>query len=254
MIGIMRKQVLQLAGVVICLFLLGGCAIRDVKPPVVGERIPSEDIAIPDFHSLGMIDGRVNIFRSASPTRDFVKSGKLSDEAMQAEAQKRMERLKGLGIRAIVWLELPDPAAKTEDTPQEVAQKEKIFALEKEFAQKAGIEILSRPIANAAYADHKSLEEMTSREVMTLLDSVSGEIVGKSKEGGVLFHCAAGHDRTGIVAAYIRMKYQHWDVDQAIAEMRRLGHNWPKFTREGHDHSWHEEHLIEIEGMMGKNP
>jgi hypothetical protein len=249
----MTMRPLHFIGIVafILFFQATGCAVKDPTPDV-GEKIPSEDIAIPDFHSMGLLEGRVNIFRSASPTRDFVKSGKLNDEAIVNEAQTRMNRLKGLGIKTIVWLELPDPAAKKEDTPEEVAQKEKIFALEKEYAQKAGIEILSRPIANAAYSDHKSLEEMTSLEVKNLLDSVSGEILAKSKDGGVLFHCAAGHDRTGIVAAYIRMKYQHWPAVEAIAEMRRLGHNWPKNSRNDGKTSWHEDHLKAIEGMMEK--
>lgn len=38
----------------------------------VGEKVPSEDPVIKDLHSLGLIEGRTNIFRSASPVRDFV--------------------------------------------------------------------------------------------------------------------------------------------------------------------------------------
>jgi protein-tyrosine phosphatase family protein len=66
----------------------------------------------------------------------------------------------------------------------------------------------------------------------------------------VLFHCSAGHDRTGIVAAYMRLKYQHWPVDQAIDEMRRYGHNWPKFSHDGGTSSWHEEHLRAIDKLL----
>jgi protein-tyrosine phosphatase len=73
-----------------------------------------------------------------------------------------------------------------------------------------------------------------------------------AESGGVLFHYSAGHDRTGIVAAYIRMKYQHWPVDEAIAEMRRYGHNWPKYSSDGDQSSWHEAHLRAISEDLAK--
>ena len=42
------------------------------------------------------------------------------------------------------------------------------------------------------------------------------------------------------------MKYQHWPVDEAIAEMRRYGHNWPKYSNDGGRTSWHETQLRAI--------
>ncbi len=39
----------------------------------VGERVPSEDDLIPDLHSLGLIQGKTDIFRCASPTRPLLK-------------------------------------------------------------------------------------------------------------------------------------------------------------------------------------
>jgi len=84
---------------------------------------------------------------------------------------------------------------------------------------------------------------MSDADVCKLLDPISQEILNRAKDGGVLFHCSAGHDRSGIMAAYLRLKYQHWPVDQAIDEMRRFGHNWPKLSANGGVSSWHEEYL-----------
>jgi len=38
-------------------------------------------------------------------------------------------------------------------------------------------------------------------------------------------HCALGSDRTGIVVAAYRIKYDGWTYDQAVAEMRTYGHS-----------------------------
>ena len=43
----------------------------------------------------------------------------------------------------------------------------------------------------------RSLQTMPDGEVVKLIDSIASEILEASKKGGVLFHCAAGHDRTG---------------------------------------------------------
>jgi hypothetical protein len=82
------------------------------------------------------------------------------------------------------------------------------------------------------------------------MNRIAQEILDDSKMGGVAYHCSAGHDRTGIVSAFIRMKYQHWSVEEAIAEMRRLGHNWPKYSANGGESSWHEDHLRAIAAKL----
>jgi hypothetical protein len=93
---------------------------------------------------------------------------------------------------------------------------------------------------------------MTDQQVMDWADAITAEIFKDADNGGVVFHCSAGHDRTGIIAAYIRLKYQHWPIDQAIDEMRRLGHNWVKFSRNGGVSSWHEDHLRAIAVLLEK--
>ncbi len=40
----------------------------------------------------------------------------------------------------------------------------------------------------------------------------------------VLVHCKHGSDRTGIIVAAYRIKFDHWTKEQAVAEMRQYGH------------------------------
>jgi protein-tyrosine phosphatase family protein len=220
----------------------------------VGERVPSEDEVVKDFHSLGLVGGHANIFRSACPVRDLAKTPavSLSDEQKLAEARARMKHLRGLGIQTIVSFEDPAkvdsadvafPADRTEPMRPSVA-------LEQAAAEKEGIRFISRPMANA---DDNSLENMPDEAVEKMLDANSRDILQAAESGGVLFHCSAGHDRTGIVTAYIRMKYQHWPVDEAIAEMRRYGHNWPKYSSDGGKSSWHEAHLRAISKTLAEH-
>jgi Tyrosine phosphatase family len=237
--------------------LAGGMAAPQGKPVATapatekaketGEKIPSESQVIKDLHSLGVVEGRVTIFRSASPTRDLVKGNAVPGDrtALQQEAAKRMAELSKLGIKTIISLENPDAADDAEAGAKE--QRELWINLEKEAAKQAGIAFVSRPVNNSGKG---SLETMSDAEALKLIDPIAAEIVADSKGGGVLFHCAAGHDRTGIVAAYIRMKYQQWPVQQAIEEMRRLGHNWVKYSGNGGESSWHEGHLKAIALML----
>ena len=41
----------------------------------------------------------------------------------------------------------------------------------------------------------------------------------------VLIHCAHGRDRTGVMVAMYRIRYQNWPPKKAYAEMESLGHN-----------------------------
>ncbi len=221
------------------------------KSKEVGELVPSEDALVKDLHSLGLINGRVNIFRSASPARDLVKGKEaLADAAAQsAEAQKRMRHLYDLGIRTIISLEDPDPTKEETESSASGAQRVQWITLEKSAAAAAGIAFVSRPVDNTG---KDSLETFSDQEVRKELEALSTEVFAAAAKGGVLFHCAAGHDRTGILAAYIRVRYQQWPVEQAIEEMRRFGHNWVKYSKNQGVSSWHEDHLRGIAQILSK--
>jgi rhodanese-related sulfurtransferase len=213
--------------------------------PGVGEQIPSEDPLLADFHSLGLINGHTNIFRAACPVRDLAKlkpSATQPAEAIMSDAVKRMQRLYDLGIRTDISFQTP--AAADEEHPREVARA---IELEKAAAAKVGITYVAMPMANSG---KNSFQDMSDKAVLDWLNQVSTAIFQSADHGGVVFHCSAGHDRAGIVAAFLRMKYEHWSVDEAIAEMRRLGHNWPKFSTDGGLSSWHEAHLRAIARMI----
>src|SRR5215471_12771534 len=68
-----------------------------------GERVPSEDSIVKDLHSLGLVEGHTNVFRSACPVRDLAEapSEKMSDAQKQSEARSRMKHLHDLGVRTI---------------------------------------------------------------------------------------------------------------------------------------------------------
>ncbi len=157
------------------------------KAKETGEKIPSESAAIKDLHSLGLVDGRVTIFRSASPTRDMVKGTAAAPdkEALRAEAAKRMAELAKLGIKTIVSLENPDAADDAEAGAKE--QRNLWINLEKQAAKEGGIACVSRPVNNGG---KNSLETMSDAETLKLIDPIAAEIVAASKNGGVLFHCA----------------------------------------------------------------
>jgi protein-tyrosine phosphatase len=222
--------------------------------PGVSERVPSDDPKIENFHAIGLVNGRVNIFRSACPVHDLADtpSDQMTDEQKLAEAKARMRRLYDLGIRTIITFEEPSKIDEG-DVPYPSGQEHPTVrasvAMERPAAESVGIRYISRPMTNGG---PNSLEDMPTDAVARLLEERTAEILKHSEKGGVLYHCSRGHDRTGIVTAYIRMKYQHWPVEEAIDDMRRYGHNWPKYSHTGEDSSWHENHLRVIDKLLSK--
>jgi len=210
---------------------------------VVGEEFSSEDPIVKNFHSMGIVDGRDAIYRSASPVRDLAREMTTTRPTTGelAEATSRMRHLYARGIRTIVCLQ--DPRQKSEELGS--------VDLERTAATAAGIRFVNDPMDNSG---PHSLETMSDAQVMTLLNKVTSDILKYSAAGGVVYHCTAGHDRAGIVSAFIRMKYQHWPVQEAINEMREMGHNWPKFSNNGGISSWHEQHLRAIAKMLTEEP
>jgi len=221
----MLKGFLPLALTALCTpWLLA--APPQAKP---GELVASEDPAVRNFHVLDLGLPGVKLYRSASPVRDLVKGKRapLEDPAVRAEAARTLAHLKGLGIATIVSLEEPEDAEGPSPS----------VALERSAAAAAGITFLAMPMRNEKFKD------MPPEAILAWLKGVEADLMGAASHGGVLLHCAAGHDRTGLVAAYLRITVDHWTVDHAIEEMRALGHNWPKFSSNGGTSSWHEDFL-----------
>ena len=197
-----------------------------------GEKIASEDARLPNFHAVDLGSTGIKLYRSASPVRALVKGRTVAPDDPEAvkHAGQLLNYIKARGITTIVSLE--DPIDDEKD-----GQKSVSVELERNAAQSAGIAFHSHPMRNARFKD------MAPKAILDWLKDVEADINASACKGGVLFHCAAGHDRTGLVAAYLRITVDHWPVDRAIAEMRTLGHNWVKYSSNGGASSWHEDFL-----------
>lgn len=217
--------------------------------PKPGERVPSDDPILKDFHSLGLVNGTLNLYRCASPVRDLGK--KVHDPADLAafapDAKARLQHLKDLGIQTIISLEDPGIPDSDKATPDKTKIYNAQCTLEKAAAADVGLTFISHPMNNKG---PNSFQTMTDDQVHAWLEAVTTDLFAAAAKGGVVFHCSAGHDRTGIVTAYIRIKYQHWPVSEAIDEMRRFGHNWPKYSNNDGVSSWHEDHLRAIAATL----
>ena len=197
-----------------------------------GEKVASEDAVLRNFHTVDLGLEGIKLYRSASPVRELVKGKDVAADNPEvvAQAGKIMGHIKKLGIMTIVSLE--DPADTEKSGGKSISVE-----VEKNAAQSAGIAFLSHPMRNANFKD------MKPEDILAWLQGVEKDINGAAKNDGVLFHCAAGHDRTGLVAAYLRVTVNKWPVERAITEMRSMGHNWVKYSSNGGQSSWHEEFL-----------
>jgi hypothetical protein len=248
-----RRLVLLALPLILAGSALGPAWAQEEAPATQGaapvEKIPSEDPLIKNMHCMGLIDGRTNIFRCACPVMDVAMHMKI-DQPTTRDMQKavaQMQHLYNLGIRTVVSFDIEKPGPQDRRKPNHEAIS---VGLEQAAAKAVGVTYLGFPISNNG---PDSFETMSDAQVMHWLDTVTDAIVKSAKGGGVAFHCMAGHDRTGLVAAYLRMKYQHWPVEEAIAEMRRYGHNWPIFTKNGVT-SWLEDHLRAIAKLLNESP
>jgi len=197
-----------------------------------GEKIASEDARLPNFHTVNLGSTGIRLYRSASPVRALVKGRTVASDDPETvkQAGQALSYIKARGITTIVSLE--DPIDGEKDGKKSVSVE-----LERNAALSAGIAFHSHPMRNARFKD------MAPEAILDWIQGVEADINASAHNGGVLFHCAAGHDRTGLVAAYLRITVDHWPVDRAIAEMRALGHNWVKYSSNGGASSWHEDFL-----------
>lgn len=212
---------------------------RDESLSNVVPKASSEDPLIANYHSLGEIAHRTNIVRCANPVGDIADrlNGLEPTDADRQLAKSRMQHLYDSGVRTVVSFQRQEPPTDARKNPEYSA-----VALEMAAAREVGLTYVAYPMGNKG-KDSLSLQYMPEDAVFELMESITNDIVKRSGAGGVAFHCKSGKDRTGLVAAYLRVKYQHWTADQAILEMRQNGHVWKSFLKPGNSFSWHEEHL-----------
>lgn len=108
--------------------------------------------------------------------------------------------LKQMGIETIVNLE----AELLEQEPGEVKK-------ERDWAKEAGIRFEHIPMHPICTPEKKDIEKVLA-------------LITDPLNHPVFVHCDRGSDRTGIVIAAYRIKYEGWTVQQAFEEMKKYGH------------------------------
>ena len=108
-----------------------------------------------------------------------------------------MPTLVDLGVKTILSLE--------DDGDPEAAK------IERNAANAAGIEYIWQPLSGSASPTLERIDQALA-------------VLSDASKGPVLVHCKHGADRTGIVVGAYRIRYEHWTVAHAVAEMRALGH------------------------------
>ena len=88
---------------------------------------------------------------------------------------------------------------------------------EQPAAEAAGLRYVNIPLVDKSYP--------TAEQVSAFLNAVSDPATGK-----FYVHCAGGRHRTGIMGAVYRFNHDHWNFDQAYAEMLQ----YDFYTSNGH--------------------
>lgn len=112
--------------------------------------------------------------------------------------------LKGLGVRTVVDLEIPDLIEATED---DIAQEER-------DATAAGLTVVHAPMS----AFEAAQSDRFDAQMTGVLD-----LLGDRTKGPFYVHCKHGQDRTGLVIGLERVVGEKWAAKDAYNEMLRIG-------------------------------
>ena len=88
---------------------------------------------------------------------------------------------------------------------------------EKPAVEALGMRYVNIPMSDKKYPRAEQIEEFLS-------------VVRNPSTGKFYVHCAGGRHRTGVMGAVYRFNFDHWNYDQAYAEMK----NYDFYTRWGH--------------------
>src|SRR5258706_598626 len=107
--------------------------------------------------------------------------------------------LKALGVKTVIDLQ---------DHPT---------SYEKRDVEALGMRYVNIPMSDSSYPKEQQIAAFLS-------------LVNDSATGTFFAHCAGGRHRTGVVGAVYRFNVNHWNYDQAYAEMK----DYDFYTRFGH--------------------
>jgi len=80
------------------------------------------------------------------------------------------------------------------------------MSYEKPAVEAAGLRYVNIPMVDKSYPSMDQINQFL-------------KIVDDPATGKFFVHCAGGRHRTGVVGAVYRFNYDHWNLDQALAEM-----------------------------------
>jgi protein tyrosine/serine phosphatase len=127
--------------------------------------------------------------------------GKMDDRFYRGAQPKEedFKDLKALGITTIIDLR-DDPAS-----------------YEKRSVEGLGMRYVNVPMSDTSYPKEETIQAFL-------------KVVNDPSTGKFYAHCAGGRHRTGVVGAIYRFTVDHWNYDQAYAEMK----DYDFYTRWGH--------------------
>lgn len=131
--------------------------------------------------------------------------------------------LQSLGIRVVVNLQGGDPESFLFGPIAEwlePGEDPKNIAKEKALTKRLGMDFWHAPLNSFdAVSKHDEILIDQTLEVMR-----AGSLAGS--QGAVFVHCEHGRDRTGLVVALYRVKFEGWDPIDAYIEWTDHGHGW----------------------------
>jgi protein tyrosine/serine phosphatase len=132
---------------------------------------------------------------------DIKNFGKMDDRFYRGAQPKETDfkDLKALGIKTIIDLR-DDPAS-----------------YEKQSVEALGMRYVNVPMSDTSYPKEETIQAFL-------------KVVNDPNTGKFYAHCAGGRHRTGVVGAIYRFTVDHWNYDQAYAEMK----DYDFYTRWGH--------------------
>ncbi|MDP2923173.1 MAG: dual specificity protein phosphatase family protein [Candidatus Omnitrophota bacterium] len=115
---------------------------------------------------------------------------------------------------------------------------------EEKYLKKLGIKFINVPM--------NPLKEQSIETIEKCL-----QIISDKSNQPILVHCREGKDRTGLIFAAYRMKYDNWSLEDAVMEMLVYGYNRPLFFNLERSllkwNDWRKKHSAEIEkALTGK--
>ena len=127
--------------------------------------------------------------------------GKMDDRLYRGAQPKEEDYkdLAALGVKTVIDLQ---------DSPT---------GYEKRAAEAQGMRYVNIPMSDSSYPKQESIDAFL-------------KLVNDPATGVMFVHCAGGRHRTGVMGAVYRFNVNHWNLDQAYAEMK----DYDFYTRFGH--------------------